>query len=105
MSKNEPMTKQQLEDSAFATLRFPLADALPDTQPQMVNSVTLADALAYGDERYEAGRTEGARQARVLVICKPCQDGTHYHTEGQVGHLICDCGCWWPLKQRVLYGR
>lgn len=99
MSKNEPMTKENLEEFAF-----PIAQSMV-AHGREPRAVELTDALAYGDERYEAGRIEGARQARVLVICKPCESGNHYHTEGQVGHLICDCGCWWPLKQRVLYQR
>ena len=64
----------------------------------------------YGDDIAEAlrkvGEAEYARgiaAARILVICPDCERNNHAHTEGQVGHLICDCGCWWLIKQRVLY--
>lgn len=52
-------------------------------------------------EALRAAKQAGAVEARVLVICPDCERNQHCHTDAQVGHLICDCGCWWPLKQRA----
>lgn len=90
MSKqNEPMTKERLEASAFQITWKPE----PDRQSGRV-VVLLRDALAYGDERYEAGLMTAAR-----AICKYCADPNpvraelHRPIEGWWTHPYAESTC------------